>query len=147
MHTNPFAWTNTPNTHLRRVAPTAIRDGGNSIEVSGGRQLVDNGKDQQQRRTAALWRQMVLPTNFQSLTTLAEAKPHSIVGLGGHLGEHVNSGSGAVTEATPGEAAALEVVPMVAAARDPCYNLVSNRSLGQEDGARLLASVVLVVGG
>ncbi|CAH1451985.1 unnamed protein product [Lactuca virosa] len=90
---------------------------------------------------------MGLPTNFRSLMTLAVEKPHSIVGLVGHLSEHVDSGSGAVTEATPGEAATIEVVPKVAAARDPCSDLVSNRSLGQEDGARLLASVVLVVGG
>ncbi|CAH1422785.1 unnamed protein product [Lactuca virosa] len=90
---------------------------------------------------------MGLPSILRSLTTLAEAKPHSIVGLGGHLGEHVVSGSGAATEATPGEAAAIELVPMVAAARDPCSDLVSNSSLDQEDGAQLLASVVLVVGG
>ena len=115
--------------------------------VNGGRQLVDNGNDQQQRRIAALWRQMGLPSILRSLTTITAAKPHSIVGLGGHLGEHVVSGSGAATAATPDEAAAIEVVPTVAAARDPSSDLVSNRSLGQEDGARLLASVVLVGGG
>ncbi|CAI9276521.1 unnamed protein product [Lactuca saligna] len=70
------------------------------------------------------------------------AKPHSIVGLGGHLGEHVVFGNGAATTATPCEAAMIEFFPKAAVARDPCFDLVSNRSLSQEDGARLLASVV-----
>ncbi|CAI9287430.1 unnamed protein product [Lactuca saligna] len=85
---------------------------------------------------------MVLPSIFRSLTTPATTKPNSIVGIGGHLGEHIISGSGAGTMASLCEAAVVEVVPMVAVARDPYSELVSNRSLRQEDRAWLLASVV-----
>ncbi|CAI9279613.1 unnamed protein product [Lactuca saligna] len=58
------------------------------------------------------------------------SKTHLIIGLGSHLGKRIDSGSGAVTEATPGEVAAIEVVPKVVAARDPYSDLVSNMSLG-----------------
>ena len=69
-----------------------------------------------------------------------------VIGLGGYHGKHVVTGSGAATAATHGEAATIEVVPMVAVARDLCSDLVSNKALGQKGGARLLASVVLLVG-
>ncbi|CAI9286015.1 unnamed protein product [Lactuca saligna] len=74
------------------------------------------------------------------------AKPHSVVDLGGYHGEHVITSSGAATAEIHGEAATIEVIPMVAAAGDLCSDLVSNKALGQKGGARLLASLVLLVG-